>query len=125
MAMTEELQLQLRTILESILVQKLYAKSLEQQLRAQKIRTQYMDPTDSLGKRIREGEKMKVPYLLVCGDREVEAQAVAVRNVATKAQATVPFQEFLSKTVEDIRGREAPGVDWIVISVQRAVISIC
>ncbi len=36
--------------------------------------------TESMGRRIREGELAKVPFLLIAGDREVESQAVSVRG---------------------------------------------
>jgi threonyl-tRNA synthetase len=82
-----------------------YARSLERKLKDAGIRTIFLDSTDSLGKRIREGERQKIPYVLVLGDKEVQGNAVAVRNVSTKKQVTVPFDDFLSKTVEDVRSR--------------------
>ncbi|MFA6038923.1 MAG: threonine--tRNA ligase [Candidatus Peribacteraceae bacterium] len=82
-----------------------YARTLEATLKAAGLRVLYMGPEDSLGKRIREGESQKIPYLLVMGDKEIEGTSVAVRNVETKKQVTVPAEEFLSKTVEDVRGR--------------------
>ncbi|HLD71203.1 MAG TPA: threonine--tRNA ligase [Candidatus Peribacteraceae bacterium] len=83
-----------------------YARSIQDQLKKAGIRSEYMDPAESLGKRIREGEKMKIPYLLVIGDKEVAEKAVAVRNVKTKEQVTVTFEEFLEKTKGDISQRK-------------------
>ncbi len=82
-----------------------YARDVEKQLRDAGIRTRYLDPADSLGKRIREGEGQKIPYLLVLGDKEVEGTAVAVRNVKTKNQVTVPLSEFLQNVLADVKGR--------------------
>lgn len=82
-----------------------YARSVEAQLRAAGIRTQYFDASESLGKRIREGERLKIPYLLVLGDKEVEDNAAAVRNVKTKNQVTVSLEELLEKTLVDICSR--------------------
>lgn len=82
-----------------------YAEELLAQLRAKKIRSTLVDYTDSLGKRIREGEKMKVPYILVIGDTEVQGKSAAVRNVKSKEQVTVPFAEFLEKTIDDVQTR--------------------
>ncbi len=82
-----------------------YAKKVEAQLREQGIRTAYFDPSDSLGKRIREGEKQKINYLLVIGDKEVEGQSLAVRDVKTKEQKTVPVSQFVMSVVGDIRSR--------------------
>jgi len=82
-----------------------YARPLEGELRSNGIRTQFFDHTETLGKRIREGETAKIPYLLVIGDKEVGADTVTVRNVATKQQVVVSRKEFVEKTVHDIRER--------------------
>ncbi len=83
-----------------------YAKEVETQLQAAGIRTTYLDPADSLGKRIREGEGQKIPYLLVLGDKEVEAKAVAVRNVKTKKQEVVKLADFVKTVGEDVKARK-------------------
>ncbi len=83
-----------------------YAKDVERQLQAIGIRTVYLDPADSLGKRIREGEGQKIPYLLVLGDKEVEAEAVAVRNVKTKKQEVVGLADFVKTVASDVKARK-------------------
>ncbi len=82
-----------------------YAKQLEQELRGRGVRTRYFGHEDSLGKRIREGETQKIPYLLVMGDREVAEKTVTVRNVKTKKQVPVPVAEFVDALLKDISGR--------------------
>ena len=42
------------------------------------------DRGESVGKRIRDGQLQKVPYLLVVGDREQEARAVPCASAATR-----------------------------------------
>ncbi len=81
------------------------ATTLVSELKSVGIRAVLFPSDDSLGKRIREGEKQKIPYLLVIGDKEVETRSVAVRNVKTKQQVTVSLTEFLEKTAEDIAER--------------------
>jgi len=83
-----------------------YAQSVIQQLKEHGIHVVFMDSDESLGKRIRTGEQQRIPYLIVLGDKEVESQSVAVRNVKTKQQVTVPLAEFIQKTVEDIKERK-------------------
>ena len=83
-----------------------YANDVVAQLKEHGMRVQYMDPAESLGKRVREGEKMKIPYLLVLGDEEIKGTSVSVRNVKTKQQVTVPLKEFIEKTVGDIKERK-------------------
>jgi threonyl-tRNA synthetase len=82
-----------------------FAHDLEGELKKHGIRTQFFSHEDSLGKRIREGEQWKIPYLLVMGDKEIEAKSVTVRNVKTKKQSTLPITEFIEKTVADIQQR--------------------
>ena len=69
------------------------------------LRVAYMNSEDSLGKRIREGEQQRIPYLVVLGDKEIESGTVTVRSVQTKEQVSVSVDEFLEKTVKDVRER--------------------
>lgn len=83
-----------------------YAEQLQQDLKAKGIRTHYYDHEESLGKRIREGETKKIPYLLVMGDREMLENSVTVRNVKTKKQVTVSIEEFTKSILQDVSARE-------------------
>ncbi len=82
-----------------------YAGEVITRLKQQGIRTQIFGSEESLGKRIREGEKMKIPYLLVLGDKEKEGSTVSVRNTKTGVQETVALDAFIKKTAEDILER--------------------
>ncbi|MDB4979218.1 MAG: threonyl-tRNA synthetase [Candidatus Peribacteria bacterium] len=82
-----------------------YAKKIESELKEKGIRTLYLDPSDSLGKRVREGEKQKIPYILVIGDKEVTDSSLAVRNVHSKNQVTVSASEFMHAVETDVRNR--------------------
>src|SRR3989338_11716009 len=83
-----------------------YALELQKQLKDAGMRTVFFGHEESLGKRIREGETQRIPYLLVVGDKEVEAKSVAVRNVKTKKQVVVTMKEFMEKCLEDIGQRK-------------------
>ncbi len=82
-----------------------YGSEVATELLKQGIRIEYMNSEESLGKRIREAEQLRIPYVLVLGDREQEAKSVAVRNVHSKQQVTVALSEFMQKTVDDIKER--------------------
>jgi len=83
-----------------------YAAEVESLLKEKGIRSQVLDSSDSLGKRVREGEKKKVPYLLVLGDKEKDSKGVTVRNFKTKEQVEVSLTDFVEKTVSDIKTRK-------------------
>jgi len=57
-----------------------YAHAVAQQLRGQGLRVQVDDRNEKLGYKIREAQVQKIPYMLVVGDKEVEARVVAVRH---------------------------------------------
>ncbi len=82
-----------------------YAVSLCEELKKQGVRASVASSEDSLGKRIREGEKWKVPYLVVVGDKEVAESHVTVRNIASKQQVDLPRDAFVSSVLQDITQR--------------------
>src|SRR3990172_4146223 len=48
-----------------------YANTVADKLREANIRVVAKNESDTIGKKIREGEKQKIPYLLVVGDKEI------------------------------------------------------
>jgi threonyl-tRNA synthetase len=82
-----------------------YAQEVAAALRTNSVRTELDDAGDTLGKRIREAELKKVPYLLVLGDKEVEAKAVNVRKRHVKETTTVPLDDFLKVITQEIADR--------------------
>jgi threonyl-tRNA synthetase len=67
---------------------KKYAHSVETQLIASGIRTEVDDSDESLGKRIREAEKQKIPYMVVVGEKEERDSLVAIRTRGEKKPAS-------------------------------------
>jgi threonyl-tRNA synthetase len=60
--------------------QQAYAREVGEALRQSGVRVQVDDRNEKLGYRIREAQVQKVPYMLVVGDKEVEAKTVSVRH---------------------------------------------
>jgi threonyl-tRNA synthetase len=60
--------------------QQVYAREVGDELRALGVRVHVDDRNEKLGYRIREAQLQKVPYMLVVGDKEVEAKSVSVRH---------------------------------------------
>lgn len=83
-----------------------YAGKLEQSLCAAGIRVNLEEPEESLGKRIRTAEKMKVPYMLVIGDKEVSGGVLNARNYFTGEQREFSQDEFLKTVQEEIRTKK-------------------
>jgi len=57
-----------------------YAAKIAGELRAKNIRVEARDANESLGKRIRQAEMEKIPYVLVVGEKEEQAKSVNVRH---------------------------------------------
>jgi threonyl-tRNA synthetase len=57
-----------------------YARGVAEQLRAKGVRVHVDDRSEKMNYKIREAQLQKVPYMLVVGDKEIEAKAVAVRH---------------------------------------------
>jgi len=82
-----------------------YAKTLQSQLFERGIRVQLMTAEDSLGKRIRNAEKQKVPYMLVLGDKEVAEKTVTVRRYGKEEQESLESEAFLNQLQKEVKGR--------------------
>lgn len=83
-----------------------YAKEVFQKLKEKGIRVQLAEPDDSLGKRIRNAEKLKIPYMLIMGDQEKEAGSVNVRDHKTGKQKVQKIDAFVKKLVKEIKERK-------------------
>ncbi len=62
--------------------------------------------SESMGKRIREASKQKVPYILVVGDKEIEANSVSVRGRNDEDLGTMEISAFIEKMKEEITNRK-------------------
>jgi threonyl-tRNA synthetase len=57
-----------------------YGEAVHKELLAAGIRSSWSDPNESLGKRIRAAEMMKIPYVLVVGEKEEQAKTINFRE---------------------------------------------
>ena len=56
---------------------------------------------DSLGKKIRNAEASKVPYMLIIGEKEAEAKQVSVRQRGQKDLGTMSVADFAAKVSKE------------------------
>ena len=83
-----------------------YGEAVLQKLRAAGIRAEIDDRNEKIGKKIRDTELAKVPYMLVFGEKEIENNAVAVRKQGLGDQGVINLDEFISNLAIEIRNRE-------------------
>jgi len=79
-----------------------YAFKICEQLKEQGIRVEIDDRSEKMQAKIRDAQIQKIPYMLIIGNREVEANAVAVRQRDGQDLGAIPFNEFLAKVKEQI-----------------------
>ena len=84
-----------------------YAASVASRLRAAGARAELDDRSESLGRRIREAELRKVPYILVAGDREVQSGEVALREHRKGDEGAVAVDEFAERLARESAERSA------------------
>ena len=81
-----------------------YGKKLHEAFIKAGIRSEWNDPTESLGKRIRNAEMMKIPYVLVVGEKEEQNGTVAVRS-RKGDEGEVEVEKLIEKLHKEIKGR--------------------
>jgi len=79
-----------------------YAKELLSKLKEEGIRAEIDTRPEKMQAKIRDAQLEKVPYMLVIGQREVEANSVAIRQRDGQDLGALPFDEFLAKVKEQI-----------------------
>jgi len=78
-----------------------YAEKVATELSNAGIRFVVDKSNESLGKKIRNAELRKIPYMAVVGEKESSAGTLSVRDYATKKQEEYELGEFVKKAVEE------------------------
>jgi threonyl-tRNA synthetase len=82
-----------------------YARRVQEALRERGVRVEVDVSSERPGHKIREAQLMKVPYMLVVGDREAQQEAVSVRSRARGDEGSQPLAAFAQRVVEEIASR--------------------
>ena len=82
-----------------------YAKSVSDKLKKADIRCEVDDRNEKIGKKIRDTELLKVPYMLVVGEKEMNENAVAVRRQGKGDIGVKGVDEFMAEAVSEIKER--------------------
>jgi threonyl-tRNA synthetase len=84
-----------------------YAKDVLQRLKKADIRAEIDDRQEKIGRKIRDTELMKVPYMLVVGEKEMNESKVSVRRQGKGDMGTKFVEEFLQEVVTEIKERRS------------------
>ena len=83
-----------------------YAQKVTEMLQAANVRAEADQRPEKMGYKIREAQLQKIPYMLVVGEKEVEAQSVSIRTRSGKDGGVMKAEDFVSMIVEEIRDRK-------------------
>ena len=84
-----------------------YAKGIVELLKKEGIRTESDFRGEKIGFKIREAQLMKTPYMLIIGDKEVKAGAVAVRTRKGEDLGQIKAEDFLARIKKEIEEKAA------------------
>jgi len=83
-----------------------YANEVVKTLSEAGLRVELQTPDETLGARIRKAQNEKVPYMLVVGDKEIQAKTVAVRSRSKGDLGAVATTDFLEKAKKELNNKE-------------------
>ena len=82
-----------------------YARRVADELRASSLRVEVDDRSESVGKKVRDAELRKLPYMLVVGHEEERAGAVAVRRHRQGDLGLLAVGEFARRAAQEVERR--------------------
>lgn len=85
-----------------------YANEVAEMLKNAEIRAEVDDRNEKIGKKIRDTELMKVPYMLIVGEKEMAERQVSVRKQGEGDKGSVAIETFV-KEVQDIVADQIAG----------------
>jgi len=86
---------------------KKYADDVNKQLSGLGLQSRLKDENETIGKKIREGEMQKIPYILIIGDKEISAETIRVRKRGKGDIGAMKLSEFTEKIKKEIQLRNA------------------
>jgi threonyl-tRNA synthetase len=87
------------------------AEALATKLRTRGLRVGVEGSRETVPKKIREAQLMKIPYTLVVGDKEIESGAVAVRDREGHEVRGIPFESFADAVAKEAVDRSLESTD--------------
>ncbi|MFN2437814.1 MAG: threonine--tRNA ligase [Chitinophagaceae bacterium] len=82
-----------------------YAKTVLEKLKKADIRAGIDDRNEKIGKKIRDSELMRVPYMLVIGEKEVSENKISLRRQGKGDAGIKDVDEFVTELSEEIKQR--------------------
>lgn len=82
-----------------------YGKGILEKLNQSNLRAFIDDSNESLGKKIRNGEMMKIPYLIIIGDKEQKTDKISIRSYKKGNLGSSVVNDFIKKISLEVQNR--------------------
>jgi threonyl-tRNA synthetase len=83
-----------------------YANEVALKLKAKRVRVTVDERNEKIGKKIREAEMMRIPYMLIVGEKEMNEHQLSVRRQGVGDTGTVSIDNFVQNIVAEIMERK-------------------
>jgi len=80
-----------------------YAYKVSKYLNDNNVRAIVDDRSEKIGRKVRDNELKRIPYMLIVGEKEVNDNTVSVRKQGVGDQGTMNFEDFANKINEEVR----------------------
>jgi len=84
-----------------------YAKTVLQELKKADIRGEIDDRNEKIGKKIRDAELLKIPFMLVVGEKEMNENKISIRKHGAGDKGQKTIADFVIETKEEITDRRS------------------
>jgi threonyl-tRNA synthetase len=84
-----------------------YAHEVQAKLKKAGVRVEVDDRNEKIGKKIRDTELMRVPYMLVIGEKEVAENQLSVRRQGKGDTGTQSVEAFITMIKDEIENRKS------------------
>lgn len=82
-----------------------FAQEVSVKLNTEWLRASVDNSDDSFSKKIRNAELMKIPYIVIVGEKEQAGNSLSIREYASKKQYEISVEEFVAKCVKEYKER--------------------
>ena len=79
-----------------------YAREMMQKLEAIGVRCELDDRSEKIGFKIRAAQMEKIPYMILVGDKDIEANTISVRSRKNGDEGATSIEEFIARIKEEI-----------------------
>ncbi|MBQ2347951.1 MAG: threonine--tRNA ligase, partial [Clostridia bacterium] len=79
-----------------------YIYEVKEKLEAKGLRVEVDDRSEKIGYKIREAQLEKVPYMILCGDKDIEGNVISVRSRKKGDMGAMTVEQYLEMIMEEI-----------------------